>query len=124
MSFEVGISESVRASHVMPGLPLPEGGPHSHDYRIRVTIEHDALDEAGMVIDLDALRRALGTTTAEIAGVDLGEHLQLEAVTVERFARWVHGRIGRAIGELPGATIRVRVWEGPEAFGGYSAPAG
>jgi 6-pyruvoyltetrahydropterin/6-carboxytetrahydropterin synthase len=108
----------------MPGLPVPEGQPHSHDYRITVTIDRDGLDEAGMVIDLDALRRALETTTAEVAGVDLGEHLQMQGVTVERFAGWVHARIAEAIGDLPGATIRVRVWEGPDAFGGYSAPAG
>jgi 6-pyruvoyltetrahydropterin/6-carboxytetrahydropterin synthase len=124
MTFEVGVVGSVRASHVMPGLPLPEGEPHFHDYRIDVTIERDGLDDAGVLIDLDALRRALHATMAEVAGADLSQHLEVPAVTVERFAGWVHGRIAEAIGDLPGATIRVRIWEGPEAFGGYSAPAG
>lgn len=124
MSFDVGIVGSVRATHVMPGLPLPEGEPHPHDYRIRVTIERDELDEAGMVVDLDTLRRALETTMAEIAGTDLGERLHMQPVTVERFAAWVHARIAARIGELSGAMIRVRVWEDPQAFGGYSAPTG
>lgn len=124
MSFEVGVMGSVRASHVMPGLPPPEGEPHSHDYRMEVAIEGDGLDEAGMLIDLDVLGRALEATMAEIAGIDLGEYLQMPAVTVERFAEWAHGRIAEAIGDVPGATMRVRVWEGTEAFGGYSAPTG
>ncbi len=122
MTFEAGIVGSVRASHVMPGLPPPEGKPHAHDYRMDLTIERDDLDDAGMVVDLDALRRAFGTLTAEISGVDLNEHLQMSEVTVERFAGWIHARISGGLGDLPGATIRVRVWEGPDAFGGYSAP--
>jgi 6-pyruvoyltetrahydropterin/6-carboxytetrahydropterin synthase len=124
MSFEVGIVGNVRASHVMPGRALPEGELHAHDYRLDVTIERDELDGAGMVVDLDALRRSLDTTIGEVAGSDLGERLGIDEVTVERFAGWVHARIADAIGLLPGATIRVRVWEGPRAFGGYAAPAG
>jgi 6-pyruvoyltetrahydropterin/6-carboxytetrahydropterin synthase len=124
MSFEVGIVGSVRASHVMPGRPPPEGELHSHDYRVGVTIERDELDEEGMVVDLDALRRSLDAIFAEIAGADLGESLGMEEVTVERFAGWVHARIADEIGRLPSTAIRVRVWEGPEAFGGYAAPAG
>jgi 6-pyruvoyltetrahydropterin/6-carboxytetrahydropterin synthase len=122
MSFEVGIVGTVRASHVMPGRPLPEGELHSHDYRLDVVIEREELDGDGMVVDLDVLRQALERTIAEIDGADLGERLPMDEVTVERFAGWLHCRIADAIGTLPGATIRVRVWEAPDAFGGYAAP--
>jgi 6-pyruvoyltetrahydropterin/6-carboxytetrahydropterin synthase len=124
MSFEAGTVASVRASHVMPGFPPPEGELHAHDYRIEVTVERDDLDDAGMVVDLDALRDALGSATSEVSGVDLNEHLRAAQVTVERFARWMHGRILDGLGDVPGGTLRVRVWEAPDAFGGYSAPAG
>jgi 6-pyruvoyltetrahydropterin/6-carboxytetrahydropterin synthase len=122
MSFEVGIVGTVRASHVMPGRPLPEGELHSHDYRLDVVIEREELDGDGMVVDLDVLRQALERTIAEIDGADLGERLRMDEVTVERFAGWLHGRLADAIGTLPGATVRVRVWEAPDAFGGYAAP--
>jgi 6-pyruvoyltetrahydropterin/6-carboxytetrahydropterin synthase len=122
MSFEVGIVRTVRASHVMPGRPLPEGEPHSHDYRLDVVIERGELDDEGMVVDLDVLRGALDATIAEIEGADLGERLGMDEVTVERFAGWLHGRIADAVSSLRGATVRVRVWEAPDAFGGYAAP--
>lgn len=122
MSFEVGIVGTVRASHVMPGRPLPEGELHSHDYRLDVVIERGDLDRDGMVVDLDVLRQALDDTIARIAGADLGERLQIDEVTVERLAAWLHARIVEAVGSLPGATISVRVWEAPDAFGGYAAP--
>ena len=122
MSFEVGIVGTVRASHVMPGRPLPEGELHAHDYRLDVVIERDELDDGGMVVDLDVLRQALERTIAEIEGADLGERLRMDEVTVERFAAWLHARIADAVGSVPGGTIRVRVWEAPDAFGGYAAP--
>jgi hypothetical protein len=45
-----------------------------------------------------------------------------DAVTVEVFARWLHGELAGALGTLPGVTLAVRVWESPTAFGGYAAP--
>jgi 6-pyruvoyltetrahydropterin/6-carboxytetrahydropterin synthase len=78
-----------------------------------------------MVIDLDALDGALGEITRTIDGGDLDEVVAPEpgtqAVTVEVFARWVHDRLTRLLGPLPGLTLAVRVWESPVAFGGYAA---
>jgi hypothetical protein len=33
----------------------------------------------------------------------------------------VHGQLAAALGRLPGASLAVRVWESPEAFGGYAS---
>jgi 6-pyruvoyltetrahydropterin/6-carboxytetrahydropterin synthase len=107
----------------MPGMPPPEGVRHSHDYRLDVVVRRDRLDERGMVVDLDLLDRALRDAAAEIDGADL-ERIQpadADAVTVEVFARWLHGRLADALGRLPGTTLAVRVWESPLAFGGYTA---
>jgi 6-pyruvoyl-tetrahydropterin synthase len=119
--YETGTARQVVAFHTMPGLPPPEGERHSHDYRLDVVVRRDDLDERGMVVDLDVLDGALGAAAAEVEGVDLDRVIDAEAVTVEVFARWVHDRLAAALGRLPGATLAVRVWETPEAFGGYTA---
>ena len=92
MTFEVGLSRSVRAFHVMPGVPGPEGQLHDHDYRIEVVVDREQLDERGMVCDLDALEAALTELTGRVEGRNLEEirPAGAEAVTVEVFARWVH----------------------------------
>ncbi|MFL5767510.1 MAG: 6-pyruvoyl trahydropterin synthase family protein [Actinomycetota bacterium] len=119
MSYAVGIVGRVRATHVMPGMPLPEGAPHSHDYRIEVSVERESLDAEGMVVDIDVLRGALSTVIDAMADADLGDVLDTqEAVTVERLARWVHARLADALG-LHAAEMTVRVWEAPDAFGAY-----
>jgi 6-pyruvoyl-tetrahydropterin synthase len=122
--YETGTALGVRAFHVMPGMPPPEGERHSHDYRLDVVVRRDDLDERGMVVDLDLLEQALRDAAAQVDGADLDriQPAEAEAVTVELFARWLHGQLAAALARRPGLTLAVRVWESPTAFGGYTAP--
>ena len=119
--YETGTALQVRAFHVMPGMPPPEGERHSHDYRLDVVVRRDDLDARGMVVDLDLLDRALRDAAARVDGADLESVVPAEAVTVEVFARWLHARLADALGPLPGASLAVRVWESPVAFGGFTS---
>jgi|SRR6266542_3446871 6-pyruvoyltetrahydropterin/6-carboxytetrahydropterin synthase len=124
--YEVGASEHVTAWHVMPGMEGPEGELHSHDYRIDVVVTREELDDEGMVCDLDVLRAALAGATAQVRDRNL-EVIQpagADAVTVEIFARWVHDQLAAALEGDGVGTLQVRVWETPEAFGGYAAALG
>ena len=123
MTCEVGLSRNVRAFHIMPGLPGPEGELHEHDYRIEIVVDREQLDERGMVCDLDVLEAALTGLTGRIEGRNLEEirPAQAAAVTVEVFARWVHDTLAPTVAAEGGRTLAVRVWESPVAFGGYRA---
>jgi 6-pyruvoyltetrahydropterin/6-carboxytetrahydropterin synthase len=120
---EVGLSRSVRAFHIMPGLPGPEGQLHDHDYRIDIVVDREQLDDRGMVCDLDVLEAALTELTSKVEGRNLEEirPADAEAVTVEVFARWVHGYLAPTVAASGGEALTVRVWENPVAFGGYRA---
>jgi 6-pyruvoyltetrahydropterin/6-carboxytetrahydropterin synthase len=124
LTYEVGLSRNVRAFHVMPGLPGPEGQLHDHDYRIEIVVSRDQLDDRGMVCDLDVLEEALTGLTERIEGRNLEEirPADAEAVTVEVFARWVHDTVSAPVAGAGGATLAVRIWETPVAFGGYRGP--
>ncbi len=124
--YETGTALEVRAFHVMPGMPPPEGERHSHDYRLDVVVRRDHLDDRGMVVDLDALGAALRAAAGEVDGADLdqvmGRPPGAAGVTVEHFAAWLHERLASPLEPLPGGVLAVRVWESPVAFGGYTAP--
>ena len=124
MTYEVGLTRTVRAFHIMPGLPGPEGQLHDHDYRIEIVVDREQLDDRAMVCDLDMLEAAMTKLTERIEGRNLEEirPVGAEAVTVEVFARWVHDTLSPAIATAGGDTLGVRVWETPVAFGGYHAP--
>jgi 6-pyruvoyltetrahydropterin/6-carboxytetrahydropterin synthase len=121
--YETGTSMTVRAFHVAPGMPPPESERHAHDYRLDVLVRRDDVDERGMVVDLDVLNGVLATLVAKLDGADLEDVVAFsgDTVTVEVFARWVHEQVAAEVA-LPGASLRVRVWESPTAFGGYAAP--
>ena len=120
--YETGTALGVRAFHVMPGMPPPEGERHAHDYRFDVVVRRDDLDERGMVVDLDVLDDALRAAAGRVDGVDLETVVPADAVTVEVFARWLHDELATALGSMPGVVLAVRVWENEFAFGGYTAP--
>jgi 6-pyruvoyltetrahydropterin/6-carboxytetrahydropterin synthase len=122
--FQVGASAALRALHRIPWLPPPEGELHEHDYRIEVVIERMALDERGMVCDLDVVERALGDAVGALEGKDLDtiRPPDAEAVTVEILARWFHSQLAEPIRAAGGEALAVRVWESATAFGGYRAP--
>ena len=122
--FEVGASAALRALHRIPWLPPPEGDLHEHDYRVEVVVGREALDERGMVCDLDVVEGALGDAVGALEGrdLDLIRPPEAEAVTVEVLARWFHQRLADPIRTAGGETLAVRVWESATAFGGYRAP--
>ena len=123
MTYEVGLSRNVRAFHIMPGLPGPEGQLHDHDYRIEIVADREQLDDRGMVCDLDVLEAALTELTGRIEGRNLEviRPADAEAVTVEVFARWVHDTLSPVVAAAGSDSLAVRVWETPVAFGGYHA---
>src|SRR6201984_1538774 len=120
---EVGLSRSVRAFHIMPGLPGPEGQLHDHDYRIEIVVDREQLDGRGMVCDLDVLEAALTelTSRGEARNREEIRPAGAEAVTVEVFARWVYDSLRPTVAAAGGEALAVRVWETPTAFGGYRA---
>ncbi|MBO0825886.1 MAG: 6-carboxytetrahydropterin synthase [Actinobacteria bacterium] len=105
-------------------MPGPEGQLHDHDYKIELVVDRKQLDDRGMVCDLDVLEAALIELTNRIDGRNLEEIRppEAEAVTVEVFARWVHDTLSPTVAAAGGETLAVRVWETPQAFGGYRAP--
>src|SRR5438552_11395306 len=116
---EVGLSRSVRAFHIMPGLPGPEGELHDHDYRIEIVVDREQLDGRGMVCDLDVLEAALTELTSRVEDRNLEEirPAGAEAVTVEVSARWVHDSLPHAVAAACGEALAVRVWDTPAARG-------
>lgn len=108
----------------MPGAEGPEGERHQHDYRIDILVARSELDENGMVWDIDGLDAALAAILSSLEGKDLELVVRddASAVTVEVLARWVHSELSRYMRTTDEAMVRIRVWESPTAFGGYSAP--
>jgi 6-pyruvoyl-tetrahydropterin synthase len=120
--FEVGLSAPLRAVHRLPWAEGPEAEPHAHDYRVEVIVGRSGLDARGMVVDLDVLQAGLRELLGRLQGQDLDAVIapaDAEAVTVEILARWIHGELSATVRRAGADELAVRVWESPDAFGGY-----
>ncbi|HWC32692.1 MAG TPA: 6-carboxytetrahydropterin synthase [Actinomycetota bacterium] len=122
--YEIGTAVRLRAFHVMPDMPPPEGERHAHDYRVEAIVRRRELDERGMVVDLDELRDALEEGAAHVHGRDLDRIRpeSTDAVTVEVFARWFHGEVAERVRRAGAEELEIRVWESPDDYGAYGAP--
>lgn len=120
--YETGTAVEVRALHCMPGMPLPEGELHPHDYRIEVVAHRDELDADGMVVDLDGLNDALAQIADAARDRNLDEVVGTAPVTVEVFAHWAHGELARRFQQDGDLGLLVRVFESAEQFGDYAGP--
>jgi 6-pyruvoyltetrahydropterin/6-carboxytetrahydropterin synthase len=87
-------------------------------------VERDGLDDRGVVCDLDVLRAGLDDVLGGLDGRDLDEIRPADAdgVTVEILAHWLHGSLAEVVRRAGGDVLAIRVWEAPDAFGGYRAP--
>ena len=124
--YQVGTAVEFPAEHVMPGVEGPEGTLHTHDYRLEVLLERAQLDDRGMVCDLDVLDEVLERIDRMLRGKNLDQILtpDTDAVTVEVFARWAHAQIASELAGTGVDHVSVRVYENPDAFGGYAGPPG
>ncbi len=120
--FQVGTAIEFPAQHIMPGMDGPEGQLHEHQYRLEVLVEREALDDKGMVCDLDVLDAVLGRIDATLRDQNLEKIRPPEAaaVTVEVFAQWAHRTIADELRDSGADTLSVRVFENPDAFGGFT----
>ena len=126
-TFEAGTSVALRAVHRVPWAKDAEREPHEHDYRVEVIVQASSVDDRGVVVDLEALDAALSAVVRMLQGQDLDTTIateHAEAVTVEILARWIHGRLADAVSSAGADALTVRVWESPDAFGGFRGAVG
>lgn len=116
---EVGTSREFQAWH---RLQLPDGTPHEdgHAYRVEVTLRGGSIPPGGMLVDLDALGRAVEACVRPLDGARLDE-LSVFAgrpTTLEEVADHVRRTVAATLSRsAPGVeSIRVTAFEADDAW--------
>jgi 6-pyruvoyltetrahydropterin/6-carboxytetrahydropterin synthase len=122
MSFEVGVEARFRASHHLVGDFGPASVPHTHDYRVVVSVGGDQLRADGTLFDISRLQQALALVIANIDGTNLNDLSAMQGAnpTAEVMARFFFDRLAPRLAGAGLARLEARVWESPEAYAGYS----
>lgn len=109
------------AGHFIPGHTGGCENLHGHNYRVRVHVAAETLDELGMVIDFAALKQIVEEVLGPFDHRVINDLPPFDAIspTAEELAAYTHGEVTRRLQAARGEEAearklgvrRVEVWE-------------
>jgi 6-pyruvoyl-tetrahydropterin synthase len=120
--FEAAYETTFCATHVLTRDGSPIEPQHGHDWRVEAVAAGDHLDEIGVVVDFEHLKKAVGAVAARFHYGDITTHPDFagQSPSAEAVARYFFREVRRGMGEEGKHLLRVRVWEAPGCSATYS----
>jgi 6-pyruvoyltetrahydropterin/6-carboxytetrahydropterin synthase len=114
--FELCVDSSFSAGHALRGYQGKCESPHGHNYKVRVTLAGDTLNDIGLLVDFKDLKSAMNQATDQLDHQFLNEiePFQKENPSAENIARHLYRSIKTRLTTEAGGSIRikkVKVWE-------------
>ena len=114
--FEVTVEDTFAAGHALRGYRGKCENPHGHNYRVRVTLAGDKLDQIGLLYDFKDLKAAMGEIIERLDHQYLND---LEAFkelnpSAENLARYFYQETNARLRAATSGRVQVKdviVWE-------------
>jgi 6-pyruvoyltetrahydropterin/6-carboxytetrahydropterin synthase len=99
--FQVWVEESFAAGHALRGYRGKCENIHGHNYKVRVTLEGEALNSIGLLCDFKELKDAIHTTIRKLDHQFLNEVAPFDQLnpSAENLARYFHEEVSRFLRE-------------------------
>ena len=120
--FSLSVTRSFEAQHYLVGGDWgAENAPHAHDYRLELTLEGEALDGNGFLLDIVEVNAELDALLAVYEGATLNALPDFEGLnpSLERFARILCAALARRLRTENLTAMRVRLWESESASASF-----
>jgi 6-pyruvoyltetrahydropterin/6-carboxytetrahydropterin synthase len=113
--FQVSVEETFSSGHALRGYRGKCENVHGHNYRVRVTLEGQELDNIGLLMDFTHLKKVLREVSGTLDHQFMNDLEPFKTVnpSAENVARYFYEQVNRQLTNLPpGARITdVIVWE-------------
>lgn len=118
--YTVSVESKFSSAHNLRGYKGKCEDLHGHNWRVRMTVSSDGLDELGMVCDFTVLKEVLNRA---VDGLDHkylneSEHFRSINPTSENIARYIFEEVSRTRPDLN--IKKVKVWETETSSATYS----
>jgi len=121
--FEVSVDATFAAAHRLRGYQGKCEQLHGHNYRVRLVVAGEQLDEVGLLQDFTALKRVLRGIVDKLDHQYLNELPPFDKMnpSAENLARFIHDETAKQLaGQLGEASLAgVTVWETETASATY-----
>ena len=113
--FEVSVEQTFAAGHALRNYKGSCENVHGHNFRVRVTIEGEKLDDAGLLVDFIDMKKSMGEIIARLDHVFLNDipPFDVKNPSAENIAEYFHQELNRrlAANPVPVQIREVRIWE-------------
>jgi 6-pyruvoyltetrahydropterin/6-carboxytetrahydropterin synthase len=114
--FEVSVEESFAAGHALRGYRGKCENPHGHNYKVRITLSGQELDNIGLLYDFKDLKLAMNKVIERMDHQFLNdiEPFQTLNPSAENMAKYFFCEVGTLLAERTQGRVgikEVKVWE-------------
>jgi 6-pyruvoyltetrahydropterin/6-carboxytetrahydropterin synthase len=114
--FEVSVEDTFASGHYLRGYRGKCEKPHGHNYKVRITLEGEKLDNIGLLLDFRDLKAAMNDV------IDRLDHQMINEVepfttinpSAENMAKYFYEELNTSLGMSTDGRVRVKLvklWE-------------
>ncbi len=114
--FEVSVEDDFAAGHYLRGYRGKCEKPHGHNYKVRITLEGEKLDNIGLLLDFRELKAAMNEV------IDRLDHQMVNEIepfttlnpSAENMAKYFYDELNASLKKSTDARVRVKLvklWE-------------
>jgi 6-pyruvoyltetrahydropterin/6-carboxytetrahydropterin synthase len=113
--FEVSVEQTFAAGHALRNYKGACENVHGHNFKVRVTLEGQSLDETGLLVDFLDVKKNMSDIIARLDHQFLNEiaPFDVKNPSAENIAEYFYSelRSGLSVNPVPVEIREVRVWE-------------
>ena len=120
--YRLSVSDNFSAAHKLCGYEGACKNLHGHNWKVKVTLACDVLDDIGMALDFGVIKRLLGEILDELDHNYLNDlpYFKDKNPTSENLSRYIFERFELALTQLPGKVESVEIFESERSSVTYS----
>jgi 6-pyruvoyltetrahydropterin/6-carboxytetrahydropterin synthase len=114
--FEVSVEDTFASGHYLRGYRGKCEKPHGHNYKVRITLEGDKLDNIGLLLDFRDLKAAMNDVIDRLDHQMINEIEPFTTVnpSAENMAKYFYDELNASLKKSTDARVRVKLvklWE-------------
>jgi len=119
--YDVVVEQEISSAHQLRGYQGKCENFHGHNWKIRLEVTRDCVDEIGLAVDFAELKKILNSVLEKYDHVMLNELPEFSQTnpTSENLARIVFQQCKEALADFQIKMKAVTVWESSKAFVRY-----
>jgi 6-pyruvoyltetrahydropterin/6-carboxytetrahydropterin synthase len=114
--FEVSVEDTFASGHYLRGYRGNCEKPHGHNYKVRITLEGETLDNIGLLLDFRELKAAMNGVIDRLDHQMINEIEPFTTVnpSAENMAKYFYDELNASLGKKTDGRVRVKLvklWE-------------